>query len=175
MSIESSDSQQRYVYIGYQGKDNPTERERIMHLLDNYSTTEGFVAQYLPKWINVSPSEAVKGGLRTVQSREAAHSRLMKSRLKELGGTIRAEIPAIRREKEMPFFASAEHSDEEKLKVLSELFGDGEKFLSPVTEVIDMIEEDLQTKELLKTILDDERESVKWIQGMYKTLSSQNH
>ena len=171
MNTETNTSQQRYVYIGYQGKDNPSERDLIIHLLDNYSTTEGFVAQYLPKWINVSENEAVKGGLRTVQSREAAHAKLMKSRLKELGESVTAVIPDHRKEKEMPFFASAEHSDVDKLKVLSELFGDGEEFLKPVTEVVNQITDDLQTKELLRTILDDERESVAWIQGMYRTLS----
>ena len=89
MSAENSESQQRYVYIGYQGKENPTE---------------GFVAQYLPKWIDVSTSESVKGGLRTVQGREALHARLMKTRLRELGGESKAQIPEIRREQEVPFF-----------------------------------------------------------------------
>lgn len=171
--MAATNPQQRYVYIGYQGKDNPTERDLIVHLLDNYSITEGFVAHYLPKWIEVSPNEAVKGGLRTVQRREAAHAGLMKARLRELGESVTATIPEIRREKEIPFFSSTTHTDEEKLKVLSELFGDGEAFLSPVTKVINLIKDDLQTKEMLKTILDDERESVNWIQGMYKELSSQ--
>ena len=170
MTKNNPSSEQRYVYIGYQGKDKPTERDLIVHLLDNYSTTEGFVAQYLPKWINVSPNESVKGGLRTVQSREAAHARLMKSRLRELGESLNAEIPKHRRENEMPFFASPENTDVEKLKVLSDLFGDGEEFLKPVTEVINQITDDLQTKELLRTILDDERESVAWIQGMYQSM-----
>jgi hypothetical protein len=174
MIANNSNQQQRYVYIGYQGKDYPTERDRIVHLLDTYSTTEGFVAQYLPKWIDVSPNETVKGGLRTVQAREAAHARLMTARLRELGEPSKAKIPEERREKEIPFFASSEHTDEEKLKVLVDLFGDGEEFLKPVTELINQITDDLQTKELLRTILDDERESVGWIQGMHQALSSQD-
>jgi ferritin-like protein len=173
MTAKSAKPQQRYVYTGYHGKDNPSERDRIVHLLDTYGTTEGFVAQYLPKWINVSSNETVKGGLRTVQAREAAHARLMKSRLRELGESSKAEIPAQRREMEMPFFASPEHTDAEKLKVLVDLFGDGEEFLRPVTEIIDKITDDLQTRELLRTILDDERESVGWIQAMYQTLSTE--
>lgn len=171
MANELAASSQRRVYIGYQGGANPTERDLIVHLLDNYSTTEGFVAQYLPKWIEVSPSESVKGGLRTVQAREAAHARLMKARLKELGEKVTAEIPQQRRDNEIPFFSSVEHSDKDKLKVLVDLFGDGEEFLKPVSEVMESITEDLQTKELLRTILDDERESVSWIQGMYQSLS----
>jgi hypothetical protein len=58
------------------------------------------------------------------------------------------------------------------LKVLSDLFGDGEAFLSPVTEIIDQITDDMLTKELLRTILDNEMESITWVQEMYRTLSA---
>ncbi|MGB0630575.1 MAG: hypothetical protein ACPGRZ_07760 [Alphaproteobacteria bacterium] len=171
MATENAESEQRYVYVGYQGKENPTERDLILHLLDTYSTTEGFVAQYLPKWIEISPNETVRGGLRTVQGREAAHARLMKTRLLELGGKSSATIPEHRRENEVPFFASPDNSDVEKLKVLSDLFGNGEAFLSPVMEVVDMIEEDLLTKEMLRTILDNEMESIDWVQAMHRKLA----
>jgi len=173
MSSENSSTEQRYVYVGYQGKENPTERERVLHLLDTYSTTEGFVAQYLPKWIEVSPSETVQGGLRTVQGREALHARLMKKRLVELKGDSKATIPEIRREKEVPFFASPDHSDVEKLKVLSDLFGDGEAFLSPVREVADSLQDDLLTAEMLRTILDNEMESITWVQEMHRVMSAE--
>jgi hypothetical protein len=173
MSSNNSGSEQRYVYVGYQGKENPTERERILHLLDTYNTTEAFVAQYLPKWIEVSPSETVQGGLRTVQGREALHARLMKKRLMELKGSSEATIPEIRREKEVPFFSSPDHSDVEKLKVLSDLFGDGEAFLSPVMEVANSIEDDLLTAEMLRTILDNEMESITWVQQMYRVMSAE--
>ena len=29
MSSENSSTEQRYVYVGYHGKENPTERERL--------------------------------------------------------------------------------------------------------------------------------------------------
>jgi len=164
--------QRRTVYGGYKGKANPSEREKIMHLLDQYSCTEGFVAEYLPRWIEVSPSEAVKGGLRTVQSREAAHARLMKARLQELGGARQYNIPAERREKEIPFFASPEKKDVEKLHALATLFGDADEFLRPVTDLIEEIQEDQQSKELLRTIIEDEKASIGWLVGMYKTLST---
>jgi hypothetical protein len=163
--------QRRTVYGGYQGKANPSEREKILHLLDQYSCTEGFVAEYLPRWIEVSPNEAVKGGLRTVQSREAAHARLMKARLQELGGARQYTIPAERREKEIPFFASPEKQDVEKLQALATLFGDADEFLKPVTDLIAEIQEDQQSKELLRTIIEDEKASIGWLVGMYKTLS----
>ena len=63
----------RQVYGGYQGKERPSEQERIMHLLDEYRCSEGFVAEYLGRWIELSGDEALKGGLQTIREREAAH------------------------------------------------------------------------------------------------------
>ncbi len=168
MSTETT--QQRRVYAGYVGKPNPTERERIMHLLDVYRSTEGFVAQYLPRWIEVSQHEGVKGGLAVIQQREALHARVMHARLQALGGTPQAEVPEERRQKEIPFFSSPERSDVEKLGVLSNLFGDAEEFMKPVVDLAAAIRDDLQSKELLAQIVEDERASIRWIQGMYERL-----
>jgi len=62
MNSQNANTEQRFVYVGYQGKENRTEQERILHLLDTYSTTEGFVAQCLPKCIDVSPVKRCRAG-----------------------------------------------------------------------------------------------------------------
>jgi len=171
-AVQQRPGQRRYVYGGYKGKGNPSEREKILHLLDEYRCTEGFVAEYLPKWIEVSPHVGLKGGLHMIQQREAAHARVMAARLRALGEVPRATIPAERREREIPFFGSAERSDVEKLQVLANLFGDPNEFLKPVTDLIEQIQEDQQSKELLRAIMDDERASIKWLVEMYQTLSA---
>ena len=102
--MSNSTTQQRRVYTGYVGNPNPTERERIMHLLDVYRSTEGFVAEYMPHWIAVSHDEGLKGGLLMVQQREAAHATSIGARLRALGGTPQAVVPAERREKETTVF-----------------------------------------------------------------------
>jgi len=168
--VSTGTTQQRRVYTGYVGNPNPTERERIMHLLDVYRSTEGFVAQYLPGWIEVSQHEGVKGGLAVIQQREALHARVMEARLRALGGTPSAMVPEERREKEIPFFGSAERSDVEKLRVLANLFGNPEEFMKPVIDLVAGIQEDQQSKELLAQIVEDERVSIRWIQGMYARL-----
>lgn len=170
MKTQRSAGQQRRVYGGYKGKENPTERERIMHLLDVYRSTERFVAEYMPRWIEVSRHEGLKGGLLTIQQREASHARVLETRLRALGGVPHATVPPERREKEIPFFGSAERGDVEKLQVLANLFGDPDEFLKPLTELIETIHEDQQSKELLRTIVDDERATIKWLVEMYERL-----
>jgi hypothetical protein len=161
----------RQVYGGYKGKENPSERERILHLLDEYRCSEGFVSEYLGRWIELSSNEALKGGLRTIREREAAHSRLLETRLRELGGELRAIIPAERREQSLALFASSERSDVDKLQALAVLFADPADFMKPVTDLMEQIQDDQQSKELLRTIVDDEWASINWLVGMYKRLS----
>src|SRR5262249_765400 len=96
---------------------------------------------------------------------------VLETRLRALGGEPQATVPPERQEKEIPFFGSSAKSDIEKLRVLDELFGEPEEFLKPLTELISQIREDQQTKELLRTILDDERASIQWLKEMYHRLS----
>jgi hypothetical protein len=70
----------------------------------------------------------------------------------------------------MALYSSAEKTDEEKLRALAILFQDPEDFLKPVTDLIEQIEEDQQSKELLRTIIDDEKASIHWLVEMYHTL-----
>ena len=170
VKVQPPSSQPRRVYGGYQCKANPTERERVLHLLDVYRSTEGFVAEYMPRWIEASRHEGLKGGLLMIQKREASHAEVLETRLRALGGVPQAVVAAERREKEIPFFGSAERSDVEKLQVLANLFGDPEEFLKPITELIETIHEDQQSKELLRTIVDDERATIKWQVEMYERL-----
>jgi hypothetical protein len=163
--------QRRQVYAGYQGKENPTERERILHLLDTYRCSEGFVADYLGRWIGLCAHAGVKGGLQTIREREAAHSRLLEARLRELGGVPQATLPAEQKEQVLALFASAERTDAEKLQALAVLFADPEDFLQPITDLVQQIHEDQQSKELLRTILDDERASVGWLVEMAGVLN----
>ena len=161
----------RQIYGGYVGKSNPSERDKIMHLLDTYRCSEGFVSEYLADWMFVSTHDSVKGGLRTIQEREAAHSRLLKARLHELGGTPQASIPDKQRQQTVALFASAERSDIEKLHALADLFAEPDDFLQPIIDLIEKIREDLLSKELLRTIIDDERMSMQWLVNAYHTLS----
>ena len=161
----------RRVYAGYQGKPNPSERDRIVHLLQAYRSTESFNAHYLPKWAEASTDEGLKGGLRMVQAREGVHARLMRERLRELGETTFIEVSQERHDQQVPFFASREKTDLEKLAFLGHVFEDVDDFFKPITDLISDIKEDLQTREMLRTILDDEYATVQWFAQMQRGLS----
>ncbi len=148
----------------YNGQTHATEREMIMHVLDEFRCGENFAAEYLAKWVDVSDQECVKGGLRVVQQRESYHAQILEARLRELGGIPQCSVPQERRDKEVPFYSSTETKDAEKLlSVASRLGSDPAKLLKPLTDAIAQIQEDQQSKELLRSLVDDEMSSVKWL------------
>jgi len=156
----------------YNGTSHATESEMIMHLLDEFRCGENFASEYLNRWIAVSDQECVRGGLRTVQQRETFHAQLLEARLRELGGVPQCTVPVERREKELQFYASAEKKDLEKLQSIAARIKDPAQVLKPITDVIDQIQNDQQSKELLRTLIDDEMSSIKWLLQACQTLSA---
>jgi bacterioferritin (cytochrome b1) len=144
----------------------------IMHLMDEFRCGESFAAEYLSKWVDVSDQECVKGGLRVVQQREAYHAQILEARLRELGGVPQCTVPQERREKELPFYGSTEKKDAEKLLSIASRIGDPATVLKPLTDAIAQIQEDQQSKELLRSLVADEMSSITWLMEACRTLNA---
>jgi len=156
----------------YNGKMHATEREMIMHLLDEARCAENFAAEFFNRWIEVSDQECVKGGIRMVQHRENFHAQVLEARLRELGGVPQCTVPQERRDKELPFYASTEKKDLEKLQSIASRLTDPAAALKSITDVIAQIKDDQQSKELLKSFVDDEMSSIKWLLEACQTMSA---
>ena len=155
----------------YNGTCYATEKEMIMALLDEFRCGENFAAEYLDRWVEVSDQACVKGGLRAVQQREAYHAHVLEARLRELGGDPQCTVPAERRDKELPYYASAEKSDLEKLQSIASRLKDPAVVLKPLTDAIGQIQEDQHSKALLSSLIDDEMSSIKWLRESCEMLS----
>ena len=166
---ELDNGQRSYTY---NGTSHATEREMIMHLLDEFRCGENFASEYLNRWIEVSDQACVKGGLRAVQQRETYHAQVLEARLRELGGIPQCTVPAERREKELPFYASADKKDIDKLQSIAARLKDPAAALKSITDVIAQIQEDQHSKELLRSLVDDEMSSIKWLLEACQTLSA---
>ncbi len=147
----------------FNGKLYNSEREMLVAFLDEYRCAENFAAEYLGGWNDVSKEECVKGGLRMIEQREAFHAQLLEARLKELGGSVQCSVPTEQREKEMAMYAATDKTDAEKLQYLADQIPDLPKALKFITDVIDQIEDDQQTKELLRSMVQDEMSSGQWL------------
>jgi bacterioferritin (cytochrome b1) len=156
------------------GRSHASEQAMLLDFLDEYRCAEAFAAEYIGHWIDVSPREYVKGGLRTIHQRESFHAALLEGRLCALGGSPQCTVPAARREKEFPFYTSPAKSDEEKLQKAVGWIKDPAKAIKPLTDVIDQIADDQQSKQMLRTIIDDELATIKWLQEARELLSTTN-
>lgn len=179
MTTEQSAGQQdtgyasRYtVYAGYQGKPDPSEQERIIDLLQAYQSTEHFNSRAVAAWAEATGNDKLRGGLLTVRAREAAHTGLLRGRLRDFGVTAYREVPAERRDRDLGFFGSPEQSDLDKMSILVRVLAEPDTFFEPIFQLIDQIA-DHQTGELLRTILADEYTTTVWFKEMHAELAAQ--
>ena len=142
-------------------------RQKLAEVLDRYRAIEGWNAEYLEHWIAVTADEGLRGGLRSILRREQAHAAELDTRIRELGGSPRAEIPAAQREQANAFYASPEAGDIAKLASLVDIFRDPETLLGFVIDAFRDRSTDDQTRELLRTILDDEKATIDWVRAAH--------
>ena len=158
----------RYLF---NGKSHTSEKEMIVALLDEYRCAENFAAEYLGCWNEVSDQACVKGGLEVIQRREAYHAKLLEERLRELGGIPQCTPTAEQRTKEMAVYAAKDKTDAQKLQYVADQLTDVPKALSFITNVIDQIQEDQYTKELLRSLVQDEMSSAQWLMEAHQLLN----
>lgn len=177
ISDELFESQIRELQKGkyvFNGKSYASEREMIMTLLDEYRCAENFASEYLSRWNEVSNQECVKGGLRVIQQREAYHAKLLEDRLRELGGAPQCTVSPEQRAKEMAIYAAQDKTDAQKLQYVANQIQDLPKVLSFITGVVDQIQEDQQSKELLRSLVQDEMSSAQWLMEACQLMNRTN-
>ena len=145
--------------------------EETVAFLDGYRAQESFASTWINAWIDVSDTACVRGGLRTVQQREAMHAQLLEERIKELGGTCSAEVPRADRDRFMKDFGGTACSDVEKLQTLVKEFGSADDVLKPLRDFTDRLDGDPETQYLMRTILQDEVSSLQFLTDACELLS----
>jgi hypothetical protein len=150
-----------------QPEDERRRGARIVDRLDTYRAAEQSGADTLETWADLSDDAALVGGLRTAAAREAKHAVLLEQRLRELGGTPRAEIPeSIARYNAA--LTDPDATDLQRLELLTERFPDVEAAVVPLMEFVDSIEDDELTRELLKAICVDELATLRWAHEAFR-------
>jgi hypothetical protein len=131
-------------------------RERVIAFLDRFRAGEALGEQSLGVWIAVCKDSELRGALRTVQAREASHARLLGERIKELGGAPHYEIPEATHRQVLAGSASLEFSDLEKVRAFVARNPDPAAALAPIHALADQLDDDRETRSLLRAIAQDE-------------------
>jgi hypothetical protein len=143
-----------------QGKIFHSERELVVHFLDELRAGESFGGTIFDLWQRVASDAGLRGTLRAIGAREAMHGVMLAARLSELGGEESASLPASFAEATRARLASTEVPDTEKLAEVLARLPDVEAATAPLREVISQIEDDIESRSLLELIVADEGSTV---------------
>jgi hypothetical protein len=131
-------------------------RERVIAFLDRFRAGEALSELSLGAWIAVCKDSELRGALRTVQAREGGHARLLGERVKELGGAPHYEVPEPTYTQVMKGSASLAIDDAEKVRAFVARNSDPVLALAPIHAMADHLDDDLETRSLLRAIAQDE-------------------
>lgn len=150
--------------------DRQADEKVIVAVLDGYRAAEESGAATLRRWAELSSDAALAGGLRTIAAREALHAELLAQRVRELGAEPTALAPSWIRDYNAAL-TDPRASDADRLQAIVSQFPDIEAALAPLEKTIESLAEDPLTREMLRTIGQDERASLEWLHSAYATRS----
>ena len=142
----------------------------VLRFLDSLRAAEVAGAAVVDAWVAVCPLPSLRGGLRTIAEREAGHAALLEERLRELGGTCDAVVPDAMRGAAVGRFGSPAVADEEKLALVLARYPEETTVRRPIVHVLDQLDPDLETRELLRLVAEGEGATVAWLRAYHASL-----
>ena len=137
------------------------ECTRAVAFLDAFRAAELASADVFAAWADVTPLAGLRGSLRVVAAREAAHATLCDERLRELGATPRAALAAGARAAACARFADPARPDGDKLVAFLGRFAGPDAAAAPITALAESLADDLETATLLELVAAAERTTVR--------------
>ncbi len=141
--------------------------QEVIDFLDGYRAAEAMAASAFGAWIAVSDTPCLRGGLRVVEMREASHAKLFEERIKELGGSPKAEMDEAGETFLMAF--GDDRSDAEKVDAFMNTAGDP-KILVQLEAQAARMNNDEETQFLLRSVIEDERASLALVKQAHELL-----
>jgi hypothetical protein len=140
-----------------------SERSRVLALLDELHATESAGAAAMTRWLDVAVDPTLRGGLRVIAARDAAHGALALERLRALGAVPERQ-PSVARAELLRLVEAPDVPDGTKLRAMVERLPSDRS--GRVREAAADIVEDLETRALVETMGDDDRASLAWLRAM---------
>jgi hypothetical protein len=146
------------------------DRNGIVRFLDDLRAAEAAAAEVFRAWIAVCTLDGLRGGLRAIAEREAGHAELLAERLRELGASCTATVAEPVRASAIGRFGATGVGDDEKLALFLARYIDDAAATRPIAAVLDQLEDDPETRELLRLVADGEAATVGWLRAYHAGL-----
>jgi hypothetical protein len=154
------------------GRVYPSEREAVISFLDQLHATQMDSAVAFAKWAAVCRTKGLRTGLMMMAEREAYHARVIERRVHELGAELHTTVTE-HGSKLVELLANAEISELEKLLALTGLIQDPQQAVAPILAFASAVNSDIETKQALRLLAEDELSSATWLHDICATLSAQ--
>ncbi len=115
-------------------------------------------------------TKGLRTGLMIVAERKAFHARVIERRVHELGGELRATTTE-EGAKLVELLANGEISEVEKLLALTSLIQEPRKAVAPLLSFAAALNSDIETKQALRLLAEDELSSATWLHDIYAVIS----
>ncbi len=152
------------------GRVYPSERAAVINFLDELHATQLDSALGFAKWASVCRTKGLRTGLMMVAERKAYHARVIERRIHELGSEFRATTTE-QGAKLVELLANAEISELEKLLALTSLIREPQQAVAPLLSFAAALKRDIETKQALRLMAEDELSSATWLHDIYAAIS----
>jgi hypothetical protein len=153
------------------GRSYRSEREAVLSFLDELHANQLDSAIAYAKWSAICAARELRTGLLMAAERAAVHARIIQRRVNELGGELRATATQ-HGSKLVELLANAGISDTEKLAALGSLIREPQQLAAPLLGFAEALKRDLETKQALRLIAEDELSTATWLHDMCAALDA---
>jgi hypothetical protein len=154
------------------GRAYRSEREAVINFLDELHATQMETAIGFAKWAAVCRTTGLRTGLLMIAERDAYHARVLERRVRELGGELHV-TPTEKGSKLVELLANREISELEKLLALISFIRDPQEAVAPIVQFASLLRSDLETRQALRLLAEDELSSATWLHEICTVLSTQ--
>jgi hypothetical protein len=147
------------------------ERDWVTGFLDDLRAAEAAAVEVLAAWITVCRLDGLRGGLRAIAEREAAHAELLAERLREMGAPCTAVLDEGMRSAALERYGSERVPDEEKLASVLARYPDDASATRPIATIVAQLDDDLETREILRLVSEGESATVAWLRAYHAGLA----
>jgi hypothetical protein len=153
------------------GKTFATEREAVQTFLDKAQAAEANGAVIFDNWAKLCTTDCIRSGIKMIAERERYHAKVFENRLHELGGVCSAPVTEEGR-KFRESISDPKIKDTEKLLIHNALVPDPAARFKPILEFAESIQDDMETKEMVKLFVQDEISSGTWLNASCAALNA---
>ena len=148
-----------------------SEREALLAFFDKLHATQIDAALAFAKWASVCRTPGLRMGLILVAERDASHARILERRAREIGGQLHS-LQTEHGSKLVEVLANPEISDLDKLMGVVNFIPAPREAAAPILNFASILKADIESKQALRLIADDEFSSAAWLHDTCKALTS---